>query len=277
MFREVVLVIFDKLMVELSFVYFIILFSFLYINIDSFIVIILVKKKRGRLKKQFLFTVETIYEGIFISLVSFISREFFGIKKRKRRRSLVKLVQLVLGEDKFISEMKFYKKVGKFGVLDKKIIKIINKMKIFKRKNILNQILFCFSNIVLKVKVFLEISFGVVVIESKLGKQINVSKRGIIYIGKKRGRKLRVELLFLFEEFKIVIKYLRFVFSQSDVLVVFFNFQLFVVFLLVVMYLFLIQLGGLNGNLSFVSIEINFLELKIMLNFQFISVFLIKI
>jgi len=206
MLREAVRAPSDKLMVEPPSAYPITPSSPLYTNTDSLTVITPVKKKRGRPKKQPLLTVETIHEGTSTSPVSPISREFSGTKKRKRRRSLAKLAQLVPGEDKPMSEMKFHKKVGKLGVLDKKTIKTINKMKTLKRKNILNQILSCSSNIALKAKAPPETSPGAAAIESKLGKQINVSKRGTIYIGKKRGRKPRAELSPPSEEPKTAIK-----------------------------------------------------------------------
>lgn len=113
MLREAVMATSDKLMVEPPSAYPITPSSPLYTNTDSLTVITPVKKKRGRPKKQPLLTVETIHEGTSTSPVSPISREFPGTKKRKRRRSLAKLAQLVPGEDKPMSEMKFHKKSWK--------------------------------------------------------------------------------------------------------------------------------------------------------------------
>uniref|UniRef100_A0AC11EI19 SET binding protein 1 n=2 Tax=Ovis aries TaxID=9940 RepID=A0AC11EI19_SHEEP len=269
--REAVMATSDKLMVEPPSAYPITPSSPLYTNTDSLTVITPVKKKRGRPKKQPLLTVETIHEGTSTSPVSPISREFPGTKKRKRRRSLAKLAQLVPGEDKPMSEMKFHKKVGKLGVLDKKTIKTINKMKTLKRKNILNQILSCSSSIALKAKAPPETSPGAAAIESKLGKQINVSKRGTIYIGKKRGRKPRAELPPPSEEPKTAIKHPRPVSSQPDVPAVPSNFQSLVASSPAAMHPLSTQLGGSNGNLSPASTETNFSELKTMPNLQPIS------
>ncbi|XP_005373223.1 PREDICTED: SET-binding protein [Chinchilla lanigera] len=271
MLREAVMATSDKLMVEPPSAYPITPSSPLYTNTDSLTVITPVKKKRGRPKKQPLLTVETIHEGTSTSPVSPISREFPGTKKRKRRRNLAKLAQLVPGEDKPMSEMKFHKKVGKLGVLDKKTIKTINKMKTLKRKNILNQILSCSSNIALKAKAPPETSPGAAAIESKLGKQINVSKRGTIYIGKKRGRKPRTELPPPSEEPKTAIKHPRPVSSQPDVPAVPSNFQSLVASSPAAMHPLSTQLGGSTGNLSPASTETSFSELKTMPNLQPIS------
>ncbi|XP_048219172.1 SET-binding protein [Perognathus longimembris pacificus] len=271
MLREAVMASSDKLMVEPPSAYPITPSSPLYTNTDSLTVITPVKKKRGRPKKQPLLTVETIHEGTSTSPVSPISREFPGTKKRKRRRNLAKLAQLVPGEDKPMNEMKFHKKVGKLGVLDKKTIKTINKMKTLKRKNILNQILSCSSSMALKAKAPPETSPAATAIESKLGKQINVSKRGTIYIGKKRGRKPRTELPPPSEEPKTAIKHPRPVSSQPDVPAVPSNFQSLVASSPAAMHPLSTQLGGSSGNLSPASTETNFSELKTMPNLQPIS------
>ncbi|CAN8219652.1 unnamed protein product [Coccothraustes coccothraustes] len=174
----------EKMMVESPLAYPITPSSPLYTNTDSLTAITPVKKKRGRPKKQPLLTVETIHEGTSTGPVSPISHEFPGTKKRKRRRNLPKLAQIVPGDDKSISELKFHKRIVKLGVLDKKTIKTINKMKTLKRKNILNQILSsCSSCIALKAKVQTLFSVVPSTIDARLGKQINVSKRGTIYIG----------------------------------------------------------------------------------------------
>ncbi|XP_050799496.1 SET-binding protein [Gopherus flavomarginatus] len=261
----------EKLMVEPPSAYPITPSSPLYTNTDSLTVITPIKKKRGRPKKQPLLTVETIHEGTSTSPVSPINREFPGTKKRKRRRNLAKLAQMVPGEDKSISELKFHKKVGKLGVLDKKTIKTINKMKTLKRKNILNQILSCSSNIALKTKAQPPSSAGPATIEARLGKQINVSKRGTIYIGKKRGRKPRAELQPPPEEPKTVIKHSRPVSSQPENPAVPSNLQSLVALSPAAIHPLSTQLVGSNGNLSPASTETNFSELKTMPNLQPIS------
>uniref|UniRef100_A0A4W3IK43 ASH1 like histone lysine methyltransferase n=1 Tax=Callorhinchus milii TaxID=7868 RepID=A0A4W3IK43_CALMI len=82
--------------------------------------------------------------------------------------------------------------------LDKKFIKKINKMKTLKRKKLLNQILSSANGSSNKGKVQSKLSNTVSTLTatfgSKLGQQINVSKKGTIYIGKKRGRKPKISL-----------------------------------------------------------------------------------
>ncbi|XP_010213949.1 PREDICTED: SET-binding protein-like, partial [Tinamus guttatus] len=270
--REASMATSEKLMVEPPSAYPITPSSPLYTNTDSLTVITPVKKKRGRPKKQPLLTVETIHEGTSTSPVSPINCEFPGTKKRKRRRNLAKLAQMVPGEDKSISELKFHKKVGKLEVLDKKTIKTINKMKTLKRKNILNQILSsCSSNIALKAKVQPPSSAGPTTIDARLGKQINVSKRGTIYIGKKRGRKPRAELQPQPEEPKTAIKHSRPVSSQPENPAVPSNLQSLVASSPAAIHPLSTQLVGTNGNLSPASTETNFSELKTMPNLQPIS------
>ncbi|NXH11025.1 SETBP protein, partial [Bucco capensis] len=276
--RETSMTTSEKLMVEPPSAYPITPSSPLYTNTDSLTVITPVKKKRGRPKKQPLLTVETIHEGTSTSPVSPINHEFPGTKKRKRRRNLAKLAQMVPGEDKSISELKFHKKVGKLGVLDKKTIKTINKMKTLKRKNILNQILSsCSSSIALKAKVQPPSSAGPTTIDARLGKQINVSKRGTIYIGKKRGRKPRAELQPQPEEPKTAIKHSRPVSSQPENPTVPSNLQSLVASSPAAIHPLSAQLVGINGNLSPASTETNFSELKTMPNLQPISALPTKI
>ncbi|XP_027469038.1 histone-lysine N-methyltransferase ASH1L isoform X1 [Zalophus californianus] len=97
-------------------------------------------------------------------------------------------------------EMEPDKKISKRnnGQLMKTIIRKINKMKTLKRKKLLNQILSSSVESSNKGKVqsklhntvsSLAATFG-----SKLGQQINVSKKGTIYIGKRRGRKPKTVL-----------------------------------------------------------------------------------
>ncbi|KAM9510249.1 SET-binding protein-like isoform 2-T9 [Guaruba guarouba] len=272
--RETSMMTSEKLMVEPPSAYPITPSSPLYTNTDSLTVITPVKKKRGRPKKQPLLTVETIHEGTSTSPVSPINYEFPGTKKRKRRRNLAKLAQMVPREDKSISELKFHKKVGKLGVLDKKTIKTINKMKTLKRKNILNQILSsCSSSIALKAKVQPSSSVGPTTIDARLGKQINVSKRGTIYIGKKRGRKPRVELQPQLEETKTAIKHSRPVSSHPENPAVPSNLQSLVASSPAAIHQLSTQLVGTNGNLSPASTGTNFSELKTMPNLQPISAF----
>lgn len=262
----------EKLMVEPPSAYPITPSSPLYTNTDSLTVITPIKKKRGRPKKQPLLTVETIHEGTSTSPVSPINREFPGTKKRKRRRNLAKLAQIASGEEeKSISELKFHKKVGKLGILDKKTIKTINKMKTLKRKNLLSQILSCSSNIALKAKTQPPATSGAPAIDARLGKQINVSKRGTIYIGKKRGRKPRSELQAPLEEPKTAIKHLRPVSSQPENPAVPSSMQSLVASSPAVVHSLSTQLVGSNGNLSPASTETNFSELKTMPNLQPIS------
>ncbi|XP_061469541.1 SET-binding protein isoform X2 [Rhineura floridana] len=259
----------EKLMVEPPSAYPITPSSPLYTNTDSLTVITPIKKKRGRPKKQPLLTVETIHEGTSTSPVSPISREFPGTKKRKRRRNLVKLAPMAPGEDNSsISELKFHKKVGKLGVLDKKTIKTINKMKTLKRKNLLSQILSCSSSIALKTKTQPPANIGAPTIDARLGKQINVSKKGTIYIGKKRGRKPRSELQPPLEEPKTAMKHLRPVSSQPENPAVPSTLQSLVASSPAVAHPLSTQS---NGNLSPASTETNFSELKTMPNLQPIS------
>ncbi|XP_058718503.1 SET-binding protein-like [Poecile atricapillus] len=268
----------EKLMVEPPSAYPITPSSPLYTNTDSLTVITPVKKKRGRPKKQPLLTVETIHEGTSTSPVSPINHEFPGTKKRKRRRNLPKLAQIVPGEDKSISELKFHKSVTKLGVLDKKTIKTINKMKTLQRKNILNQILSsCSSSISLKAKVQTLFSAGPTTIDARLRKQINVSKRGTIYIGKKRGRKPRAELQPHPEKPRTAIKHSRPVSSQPETPAVPSNLQSLVASSPAAIHPLSTQLVGINDNLSPASTETNFSELKTMPNLQLISALPTKI
>ncbi|XP_056410497.1 histone-lysine N-methyltransferase ASH1L [Hyla sarda] len=79
------------------------------------------------------------------------------------------------------------------GQLMKTIIRKINKMKTIKRKKLLSQILSGGTDQTCKGKVQAKmqgpVSTLAATFSSKLGQQINVSKKGTIYIGKRRGRK----------------------------------------------------------------------------------------
>ncbi|KAG8599263.1 hypothetical protein GDO81_002972 [Engystomops pustulosus] len=246
----------------------------LYTNTDSLTVITPVKKKRGRPKKQPLLTVETIHEGTSTSPVSPINREFPGMKKRKGRHSLAELVQMTPSMEKSIGELEFHKKVGKLGVLDKKTIRTINKMKTLKRKNILNQILSCSNSIALKSKSQPQtnaIATVTTTLDARLGKQINVSKRGTIYIGKKRGRKPRAEQVPQPVDRRTAIKQTRPVSNQPENPAVPSNLQSFMASSPAAIHSFTTQLMGSNGNLSPASTDTIFSDLKTMPNLQPIS------
>ncbi|XP_063814353.1 SET-binding protein [Pseudophryne corroboree] len=246
----------------------------LYTNTDSLTVIMPVKKKRGRPKKQPLLTVETIHEGTSTSPVSPINREFPGMKKRKGRHNLADLVHITPSIEKSISELEFHKKVGKLGILDKKTIRTINKMKTLKRKNILNQILSCSSSIALKSKSQPQsnaIATVTTTLDARLGKQINVSKRGTIYIGKKRGRKPRAEQVPQQNERRTAIKQTRPVSSQPEIPAVPSNLQSFVASSPAAIHSFATHLIGSNGNHSPASTDTIFSDLKTMPNLQPIS------
>ncbi|XP_061462753.1 histone-lysine N-methyltransferase ASH1L isoform X2 [Rhineura floridana] len=84
------------------------------------------------------------------------------------------------------------------GQLMKTIIRKINKMKTLKRKKLLNQILSSTATEPNKgnvqSKLHTTVSTLAATFSSKLGQQINVSKKGTIYIGKRRGRKPKAVL-----------------------------------------------------------------------------------
>ncbi|XP_035292374.1 SET-binding protein [Anguilla anguilla] len=197
----------------------------LYTNTDSLTVITPVKKKRGRPKKQPLLTVETIHEGTSTSPVSPIARESSGtVKKWRKRRNLAKLVQMTTINAAPTKQLKLNKKTGYANVLDKKTIQTVNKMKLVTMQNILNEILSCSSKSNLGLKSMAPMSTAVSTmastIEARLGKQINVSKRGTIYIGKKRGRKPRADMKVQQDEHKASDKHPVPVSSQYENLVV---------------------------------------------------------
>uniref|UniRef100_A0A670YUV8 ASH1 like histone lysine methyltransferase n=1 Tax=Pseudonaja textilis TaxID=8673 RepID=A0A670YUV8_PSETE len=83
------------------------------------------------------------------------------------------------------------------GQLVKTIIRKINKMKTPKRKKILNQILSSSaepSKGKVQSKAHGSVSSLAATFSTRLGQQINVSKKGTIYIGKRRGRKPKANL-----------------------------------------------------------------------------------
>uniref|UniRef100_A0A4W3HV01 SET binding protein 1 n=1 Tax=Callorhinchus milii TaxID=7868 RepID=A0A4W3HV01_CALMI len=245
----------------------------LYSNTDSLTVITPVKKKRGRPKKQPLLTVETIHEGAATSPVSPMCRESPSTnKKKKKRQSPLQLGQMdsVTSEP---SEVTFSKKEGKIGVLDKKTIKTINKMKSMTRKNILNQILSYSNNPVLKKKVQTSSAVSAIssALETKLGKQINVSKRGTIYIGKKRGRKPKCMGQLQQEGSKGAEKYSKPISAHSENPTVPFGSPLAAAMTPGSAQLSPSQVMGSGGNLSPISSETNLSESKAMPNLQPIS------
>ncbi|XP_056601737.1 SET-binding protein [Triplophysa dalaica] len=165
----------------------------LYTNTNSLTVITPVKKKRGRPKKQPLLTVETIHEGTATSPVSPIALDSSSNSNRRKKHDVSKLVQLALNRSTPGQQLKF-KKTGQESVLKKRATK---RMKLVKMQSILNELLSTSStgNLALKSNVPVSNAMSTVAstIEAHFGKQINVSKRGTIYIGKKRGRKPRVD------------------------------------------------------------------------------------
>ncbi|XP_078078281.1 SET-binding protein isoform X1 [Mustelus asterias] len=250
----------------------------LYSNTDSLTVITPMKKKRGRPKKQPLLTVETIHEGTATSPVSPICCESpNGSKKKKKRKSPGKLIPM----DSVTLEPKdtpLPKKDRKINVLDKKTIRTINKMKTMKRKNILNQILSCSNNTALKKKVQSSSAISTIssVLETKLGKQINVSKRGTIYIGKKRGRKPKAMVQLQQNGNKGAEKYSKPISTHSENPTVPFGSQLIGTVSPNTAQPSLSQVMGPAGNLSPVSSETNLSESKAMPNLQPISALPIK-
>ncbi len=166
----------------------------LYTNTNSLTVITPVKKKRGRPKKQPLLTVETIHEGTATSPVSPIAQDSSSNSKMRKKHNMSKLVQLAFNKSPPAQQLKV-KKSGQEGVLKKRATK---KLKLVKMQSILNELLTTSSpgNLALKSSVPVSNAMSTVAstIEARFGKQINVSKRGTIYIGKKRGRKPRINL-----------------------------------------------------------------------------------
>jgi len=161
----------------------------LYTNTDSLTVHTAVKRKRGRPKKQPLLTVETIHEGTASSPPSPLAQDTFAGLNR-RRKTLNTLVQMASAA------------TGANSLKPKRgrgPSRPASKMKIGKMQSILNEILSGSGqngSLALKsssAPVTSAMSAMASTIEARLGKQINVSKRGTIYIGKKRGRKPRAE------------------------------------------------------------------------------------
>lgn len=164
----------------------------LYTNIDSLTVHAPIKRKRGRPKKQPLLTVETIHEGTSTSPPSPLTKDTSaGLNRRRKTHALTALVQMASITSNDSSNLKVKRGRGH--------PRSLNKTKLGKMQSILNEILSGSSqNGSLSLKspsapVSSAMSAMATTIEARLGKQINVSKRGTIYIGKKRGRKPRAE------------------------------------------------------------------------------------
>lgn len=164
----------------------------LYTNTDSLTVHTPIKRKRGRPKKQPLLTVETIHEGTSTSPPSPLAQESSGgLSRRRKTHTLNTLVQMASTTNAVSNSLKLKRGRGHS--------RPVSKMKLGKMQSILNEILSGSSqNGTLALKsssapVTSAMSAMASTIEARLGKQINVSKRGTIYIGKKRGRKPRAE------------------------------------------------------------------------------------
>lgn len=165
----------------------------LYTNTDSLTVHTPIKRKRGRPKKQPLLTVETIHEGTSTSPPSPLAQEISaGLSRRRKTHTINTLVQMA-STTTSVSSNSLKLKRGRGSS------RPVTKMKLGKMQSILNEILSGSSqNGTLALKsssapVTSAMSAMASTIEARLGKQINVSKRGTIYIGKKRGRKPRAE------------------------------------------------------------------------------------
>lgn len=163
----------------------------LYTNTDSLTVHMPIKRKRGRPKKQPLLTVETIHEATSTSPPSPLAQECSaGLSRRRKTHPLSSLVQMPSTTS---STNSLLLKRGRGNN------RPLNKVKLGKMQSILNEIFSGSSqNGTLGLKsssapVNSTMSAMASTIEARLGKQINVSKRGTIYIGKKRGRKPRSE------------------------------------------------------------------------------------
>ncbi|KAM8865879.1 SET-binding protein [Synchiropus picturatus] len=165
----------------------------LYTNTDSLTVHTPIKRKRGRPKKQPLLTVETIHEGTSNSPPSPLAQETsVGQNRFKRTHAFNTLGQMspMMSSTNFDSlKMKHARSLSKPE----------HKIQFGKMQNILSSIMSDSSQShisTLKSSSAPAISAMNAMapsIENRLGKQINVSKRGTIYIGKKRGRKPRAE------------------------------------------------------------------------------------
>lgn len=166
----------------------------LYTNTDSLTVHAPPKRKRGRPKKQPLLTVETIHEGSSTSPPSPPARHFSaGLGRGRKTHTLTTLAQIPsVSTSANANGLRLPR--GRGGH-----VRQVNRLKLGKVQSILNEIL---SGSAHNASLALKSSSAPVTsamtavassIEARLGKQINVSKRGTIYIGKKRGRKPRAQ------------------------------------------------------------------------------------
>ncbi|KAM9392614.1 SET-binding protein [Pholidichthys leucotaenia] len=166
----------------------------LYTNTDSLTVHNPIKRKRGRPKKQPLLTVETIHEGTSTSPPSPLAQDTTtGLNRKRKINTLNTLVQMASTVTNASSNSQKLKR-------GRGHCRPLNKTKLEKMQNILNEILSSSSqngSLALKsssAPITSAMNAMASTIEARLGKQINVSKRGTIYIGKKRGRKPRAEI-----------------------------------------------------------------------------------
>ncbi|KAK6306278.1 hypothetical protein J4Q44_G00232030 [Coregonus suidteri] len=160
----------------------------LYTNTDSLTVHTSTKRKRGRPKKQPLLTVETIHEGTSTSPLSPLARDSSAGLSRRRKTAISQIASGSTSPN--ANGLKLKRGEGAH-------VRPVKRLKLGKVQSILNEILSCSSqhgSLALK-SASAPVSSAMTVmastIEARLGKQINVSKRGTIYIGKKRGRKPR--------------------------------------------------------------------------------------
>ncbi|NXW77478.1 ASH1L methyltransferase, partial [Hirundo rustica] len=168
-------------------------------------------KKRGRPKRQIRSSIKM--KPPILSVAPFVGTEnsskmgpeseqhrpgeFFERKEQLRGAEEVQSPSICSMSDLEVdSDRKVAKRNN--GQLMKTIIRKINKMKTLKRKKLLNQIL---SSTVepntkgkMQSKLHNTVSTLAATFGSKLGQQINVSKKGTIYIGKRRGRKPKAVL-----------------------------------------------------------------------------------
>ncbi|XP_064588352.1 histone-lysine N-methyltransferase ASH1L isoform X3 [Zonotrichia leucophrys gambelii] len=168
-------------------------------------------KKRGRPKRQIRSSIKM--KPPILSVAPFVGTEnsskmgpeseqhrpgeFFERKEQLRGPEEVQSPSICSMSDLEVdSDRKVAKRNN--GQLMKTIIRKINKMKTLKRKKLLNQIL---SSTVepntkgkMQSKLHNTVSTLAATFGSKLGQQINVSKKGTIYIGKRRGRKPKAVL-----------------------------------------------------------------------------------
>ncbi|KFP29959.1 Histone-lysine N-methyltransferase ASH1L, partial [Colius striatus] len=168
-------------------------------------------KKRGRPKRQIRSSIKM--KPPILSVAPFVGTEssskmgsesdqhpsgdFFERKEQLRGPEVIQSPNICSMSDLEVdSDRKVAKRNN--GQLMKTIIRKINKMKTLKRKKLLNQIL---SSTVepnnkgkVQSKLHNTVSTLAATFGSKLGQQINVSKKGTIYIGKRRGRKPKAVL-----------------------------------------------------------------------------------